>query len=177
VVARLPELSLADWVVLGLVAEEPTHGWPVVRALRADGPIGRIWTVPRPIVYRSLATLSERGYIEESAKAAGSRGPQRKIMRATRSGRAALRRWLDAPVEHVRDVRGELLVKLALLERSGKSTRTLVKRQIADIAPLVEAISAQPDSTGFDLVLSRWRREQVTAVDRFLHSLLHSEPQ
>jgi len=42
VAATVPELSIADWVVLGVVAEAPTHGWPVVRALRADGPIGRV---------------------------------------------------------------------------------------------------------------------------------------
>jgi molybdopterin-binding protein len=29
VAAALPVLSLADWTVLGVVAEEPTHGWAV----------------------------------------------------------------------------------------------------------------------------------------------------
>ena len=167
-----PDLSLADWVVLGLVAEAPTHGWPIVRALRADGSIGRVWTVPRPVVYRSLATLTERGHIEEYGEAAGSRGPQRTILRATRRGRSALRRWLDTPVEHVRDVRTELLVKLALLERSERSARMLVERQIEHLAPVVRAVSGRPSGSGFDLVLGRWRREQALAVDRFLRSLL-----
>jgi DNA-binding PadR family transcriptional regulator len=89
--AALPELSIADWVVLGLVAEGPTHGWPIVRALRVDGPIGRVWTVPRPVVYRSLATLTEQGYIEAVDDPTTSRGPQRTIVRATRRGRAAVR--------------------------------------------------------------------------------------
>jgi DNA-binding PadR family transcriptional regulator len=170
--AALPELSIADWVVLGLVAEGPTHGWPIVRALRADGPIGRVWTVPRPVVYRSLATLTEQGYIEAVDDATTSRGPQRTIVRATRRGRAAVRRWLETPVEHVREVRTELLVKLALLARSKQDARRLVERQIEHLAPVVGAVSPRPKGEGFDLVLARWRREQAVAVDRFLRSLL-----
>jgi DNA-binding PadR family transcriptional regulator len=180
VTAALPDLSIADWVVLGLVAENPTHGWPIVRALRAEGPIGRVWTVPRPIVYRSLTTLTAGGYIEESDDSTQSRGPQRTIVRATRRGRAALRRWLDTPVEHVRDVRTEFLVKVALLSRSGQSSRSLAQHQIEHLQPLLHAVSGRPegpvsgatDGTGFDLVLARWRREQALAVDRFLRSLL-----
>lgn len=168
----LPELSIADWVVLGLVAEGPTHGWPIVRALRADGPVGQVWTVPRPIVYRSIATLTDGGYIEECGRTEPSRGPRRTIVRITRRGRAALRRWLESPVEHVRDVRTELLVKLALLARAGESSQLLVERQIEHLAPVVNAVSTRASGEGFDLVLSRWRREQAVAVDRFLRSLL-----
>ncbi len=171
---RRPELSITDWVVLGLVAEAPTHGWPIVRELRADGPIGRVWTVPRPIVYRSLSTLTDVGYIEPWGETEPSRGPQRTIVRVTRAGRAALRRWLETPVEHVRDVRTELLVKLALLARAGHEPQLLVERQIAHLAPVVDAVSARPKGEGFDLVLARWRREQALAVDRFLRSLVRA---
>jgi DNA-binding PadR family transcriptional regulator len=174
-VAALPELSLADWVVLGLVAEAPTHGWPIVRTLRADGEVGRVWTVPRPIVYRSLTTLTDRGHIEECGEATESKGPQRTIVRATRQGRAGLKRWLETPVEHVRDVRTELLVKLALLARAGQSSRLLVERQIDHLSPVIAAVSTRPKGEGFDLVLSRWRREQAVAVDRFLRALLDAD--
>ena len=173
--ASPPELSIADWIVLGLVAEGPTHGWPIVRALRADGPVGRVWTVPRPIVYRSLATLTEHGCIEECGEETKSKGPQRTIVRATRRGRAALKRWLETPVEHVRDVRTEFLVKVAILDRAGQSSRTLVERQIQHLDPVVRAVSTRAAGEGFDLVLTRWRREQALAVDRFLRSILADE--
>lgn len=170
--APLPELSIADWVVLGLVAEEPTHGWPIVRALRADGPVGRVWTVPRPIVYRSLATLTAGGFIEDCGDDTKSQGPQRTIVRATRRGRAVLKRWLETPVEHVRDVRTEFLVKLALLARADQSPEVLVDRQLEHFGPVVRAVSATPTGEGFDVTLARWRKEQALAVDRFLRSLV-----
>jgi PadR family transcriptional regulator AphA len=171
VAAPLPELSLSDWVVLGVVAEAPTHGWPVVRALAPDGELGRVWTVARPVVYRSLSTLTAAGLVEECGEAPGVQGPQRTIVRATRRGRAALRRWLQTPVAHVRDVRTELLIKLALLARAGAPNDVLVARQIEALAPVLRAVSEPASDDGFDATLATWRREQALAVDRFLHAL------
>ena len=85
------------------------------------------------------------------------------------------KRWLETPVEHVRDVRTEFLVKLALLDRAGESSRTLVERQIEHLDPVVRAVSTRAAGEGFDLVLTRWRREQALAVDRFLRSILADE--
>jgi PadR family transcriptional regulator AphA len=168
----LPALSLSDWAVLAVVAEGETHGWPVVLALREDGALGQVWTVGRPIVYRSLSTLAALGLIEERGDVAGARGPRRTIVRATRSGHSALRRWLATPVEHVRDVRTELLLKLALLDRADRSARDLVERQVEQLEPVLRAVTERPSGDGFDLVLARWRREQALAVQRFLHSLI-----
>lgn len=193
-------LSLSDWTVLAVIAERPTHGWPIVRQLGADGPLGRIWTVARPVVYRSLTTLADRSLIEAAGEATGQ-GPRRTIFRITPAGRRQLRRWLGTPVEHVRDVRTELLVKLALLDRAGASPRELVEAQLAQLAPILDAASRRspggpdqpapkpepgeptepldPDEPtddrsgrGFDEVLAAWRGEQTQAVDRFLRSLI-----
>jgi PadR family transcriptional regulator AphA len=172
----LPELSLSDWAVLALVAEAPTHGWPVVRELRGDGSLGRVWTVARAVVYRSLSTLLAKHFIEDCGEAPGTRGPQRTIVRATRSGHAALRRWLDTPVEHVRDVRTELLLKLALLDRAGRSPHDLIERQIKQLDPVIRAASRRQSRDGFDLVLANWRREQALAVERFLRSVVNKRP-
>ena len=167
----MPGLSLADWTVLGVVAEEPTHGWAVTRALDANGALGRVWTVPRPLVYRSLATLASRGLIEDCGEAPGARGPQRTIVRATPRGRAALRRWLERPVDHVRDVRSELLVKLVLLDRAGRSSDELVQRQLEQLAPVFEALRRRPRGRGSEDVLAAWRRESALAVRRFLETI------
>jgi PadR family transcriptional regulator AphA len=164
-------LSLSDWAVLGVVAESPTHGWPVVRELSRDGGIGAVWTVTRAQVYRSFGVLAGFGYIEERELAPGN-GPQRTIVRATRSGRAALRRWLATPVDHVRDVRTEFLVKLALLERSGRPWRDLAAQQLAHLQPVLSALDDPVPERGFDALLAEWKRGQAEAVERFLRGLV-----
>ena len=45
---------LTDWVVLALVVEQPRHGFALARELAADGALGEVWTVPRPLVYRAI---------------------------------------------------------------------------------------------------------------------------
>ncbi|HET9728751.1 MAG TPA: PadR family transcriptional regulator [Acidimicrobiia bacterium] len=163
-------LSLSDWAVLGVVAEGPTHGWPVARELSKDGALGAVWTVTRPQVYRSFGLLAELGYVEERELTQGS-GPPRTVVRVTRSGRAALRRWLDAPVGHIRDVRTEFLLKVALLDRSGRDWHELAARQLAQLGPVFSALDEPASDRGFDAVLARWKQGQADAVETFLQSL------
>ncbi|MCU1462007.1 MAG: transcriptional regulator, PadR-like family [Acidimicrobiales bacterium] len=170
--ASQPDLSVTDWAVLGVIGEGRTHGFAVGRELGAGGDLGRVWTVHRPIVYRSLAHLERVGLIEPVASVAGAGGPQKTVMRITPAGRRRLRRWLEEPVDHVRDVRSQLLLKLALLDRGGRDPAVLVRRQRATIAAVVERLAAQARaSTGFDAVVARWRLESARAVQRFLASL------
>jgi hypothetical protein len=41
-----PALSLAEWVVLGVVAEQPTHGFPIAQLTAHDGELVRSGTCP-----------------------------------------------------------------------------------------------------------------------------------
>ena len=59
--------SLAEYVILGLIADGPTHGFALARLVRPDGPVGRVYEMPRPVVYRALGRLMEAGLVEISA--------------------------------------------------------------------------------------------------------------
>jgi DNA-binding PadR family transcriptional regulator len=163
-----PPLSLAEWVVLVLVAERPTHGFPIAQLTAPDGELGRIWQMPRPIVYRALSRLSEAGLINPDGSEPG-RGPQRTIYAVTPAGRTAANGWLQTPVEHVRDVRSHLLMKLALLHRAGLDPTGLLQRQREVLAPIAAAIAAErPDPDGFEATLLAWRRANARAAISFL---------
>lgn len=162
-VARRRNRSLTEWTVLGLVAEEPTHGFALARLLARGGEVGRVWAATRPLTYRAIDQLAADGLVEPIRTEPGS-GPPRTVHRATSTGRRALRRWLMEPVAHPRQVRAELLVKLLLLERAGKSTAPLLAAQRDALADALDAARhpAARDSA------SRWRAEQADAIDRFL---------
>jgi DNA-binding PadR family transcriptional regulator len=164
----VPELPLAEWVVLAVVAEKPTHGFPIARLLADDGELGRIWQVPRPIVYRALTRLAESQLIAEHGNEAGQ-GPQRTIYAVTPAGRAAVDGWLDTPVGHFRDVRSHLLMKLALLHRRGSDPTGLLRRQQEVLVPIAEAMAAErPAPERFEATLLAWRRANATAAISFL---------
>jgi hypothetical protein len=58
------DLAPAQWSVLALLAEEPGHGWALAKQMAATGEVGRVWSTGRPLVYRVLDVLEERGLIE-----------------------------------------------------------------------------------------------------------------
>lgn len=163
-----PPLSLAEWVVLAVVAEQPTHGFPIAQLTASGGELGRIWHIPRPVVYRSMSRLAEAGLITEDGLEPG-RGPQRTIYAATPAGRKAITGWLGTPVDHVRDVRSHLLLKLALLHRRGVDPTGLLRRQREVLAPIAKAIADErPPPADFEATLLAWRRASASAAIAFL---------
>ena len=153
-----PRLTLADQVCLALVAEEPVHGWAIVKLLAPDGDLGRIWSLSRPLTYRSIERLAAEGLIDRTP--AGRRSE----LRVTAVGRRVSRRWRAEPVEHLRDLRTEFLLKLRLDERVGASSSELVRRQLDLLLPVIEALTSTPADTAVGL----WRQESARAAERFL---------
>jgi PadR family transcriptional regulator AphA len=72
----------------------------------------------------------------------------------------------------VRDVRSELLVKLALLLRRGIATTELVIAQQRALEPVQAALEDQlAREKGFGEILASWRVENVRAAMRFLDGI------
>lgn len=166
----LPALSLAEWTVLAVIAHKPAHGFAVAQLTARDGELGRVWTIPRPIIYRALGRLEDAGLVRAEGTEPGQ-GPQRTIYAATPPGQEAAARWLGTPVLHIRDVRSHLLLKLALLHRLGDSPANLIARQRAVLAPIAEAIDAEDAEDGFDATLLAWRRASAAAALGFLDEI------
>ena len=166
-----PTLSLAEWTVLTVVSERPTHGFAIARLTTPHGELGRIWHIPRPVIYRSIGRLLDLGLLTPGAVESG-RGPQRTLYSVTPRGAAAVAHWLDTPVQHIREVRSHLLLKLALLDRTVGDPTGLLERQKAILEPIADAINAEsPGSAGFDVTLLAWRRATTAATMNFLGDL------
>src|SRR5580658_1550460 len=171
--AKDPVLPLHEWIVLSLVREGPTHGSALVSLLSQDGELGRIWHVYKAAVYRGLDRLTDLGLIVSAGEEPSRQGPIRYLVKITSAGRAAAGSWLHRPVQHTRDIRSELLVKLALLHRSGTDPHELLAAQRALLIPIADALGERAASAaGFDRTLVLWRYETASATVRFLDALL-----
>jgi DNA-binding PadR family transcriptional regulator len=176
-VARTSEndLLLGEWACLGIVYPAPTHGFAVAARLKPTGDVGRVWSLSRALTYRSLDQLAQRGYIQPVGEEPGIAGGNRTILAATRSGRAQLRRWLAEPVEHLRDLRSELLLKLVLAESCDVDVTAMLRAQHAHIRELGGRLGAQVEADPGDVV-ALWRSELSDAALRFLDRLLADRP-
>jgi PadR family transcriptional regulator AphA len=169
-VERTPsEPSFAEHVCLVLATQGLSHGWGVGTMLAPDGEIGRIWTLSRPLTYRAIDGLVEKGLLSRRGRRVGQ-GRDRVVLTPTAAGRRTAARWLGTPVQHLRDVRTELLVKLALRDRNGLDNQPLLCAQRALFDPVIDALTSSEDD---DDLVDVWRRESARAVRRFLDRALN----
>jgi PadR family transcriptional regulator AphA len=167
-----PSLSLSEWLVLCLITEQATHGNAIAAQLGHDGPLGQVWHVHKAVVYRSIDRLQQAGLVVIVGEEPSSRGPVRTLVEATPQGHATARAWLSRPVAHTRDIRSELLVKLALLDRAGISPAALLQAQHTQLQPIADALAGRlAAADGFERILLLWRYETISATIRFLDAL------
>lgn len=164
-----PRLSITEYAVLGVLAEGPSHGFAISKQLAADGELGRVFTVRRPLVYRALDRLVEAGYAKPVSTEKGTAGPNRVIHRVTPPGRRGLDRWLTQPVEHVRDLRIDFLLKLALLQRSERSPIDLIKGQRTALDTTLKALDDSDVDPADHVEL--WRQHSAAAASAYLADL------
>jgi PadR family transcriptional regulator AphA len=170
-------LSCGEWAVLGLLAEQPRHGFAVARLMAPDGEVGRVWALPKPLVYRALSTLADRGLVAPAGEEPGERGPHRTLHVATDAGGEALREWLATPVDHLREVRSLLMLKLSLLARRGAPAGELLVAQRERLDPLVASLEARiAGAEAFEHTLLLWRLESARAAVRFIDGLIATSP-
>lgn len=157
--------------MLAVVRERPAHGFAIAALTARDGELGRVWQMPRPVIYRALTRLEAAGLVEPKDVESGA-GPPRTVYGITDDGRAAVDGWLARPVAHVRELRSHLLMKLALLDRRGLPVAALVAAQRVVLEPVLEAVAAERERAGgFDAVLLSWRHGNVLAALRFLDEI------
>jgi PadR family transcriptional regulator AphA len=167
------DLAPGEWAVLALLCERPAHGWALARQLSPSGELGSIWSLTRPLVYRSLEILEERRLIVPAGSEPGARGPNRTIFRATPAGHSAIQEWLQEPVEHVREGRSLLLLKLVFAQRTCIDPRPMLQGQLATLEEAIAGIEDRiAESEGADAILLRFRLESSRAVERFIGGVL-----
>jgi len=170
------EISASDWAVLALVAEAPSHGWAIATQLARGGEVGSIWSLGRPIVYHALAHLEQEGLIRTAGLERGSRGPHRVIYAVTPAGRKAIRRWLLAPIQRVREIRSLFLLKVVLSERAGIDVAPLLNAQRRMMMPFIAWLEAQLDDADPDVpsesTVLTFRLESARMVVDFIDGML-----
>ncbi len=172
---RKPGLLLGEWACLGALGPGRLHGFAVAKRLDADGDLGRIWTLSRPLVYRALNQLQAMDLVRETGEEPGHAGPNRTVLALTAKGRGALRSWLTRPVDHPRDVRTELLLKIVISDSMNRDAAVLLDRQRTVFQAQVVARQAEL-MTGSPDAVDLWRAEFADAAQRFVARLTREAP-
>jgi PadR family transcriptional regulator AphA len=163
---------MGEWAVLALVDEGPTHGFAIARAMAPGGEVGRVWSMRRPLVYRTFDVLASRELTETAGTQPSDSGPPRTLVQTTDEGARHVAAWLREPVEHVRDARSALMLKLLFLDRRDADPAELLAAQREKLVSLEQDMRETLDEAeGFARTLALWRVENTAATIRFLDAL------
>ena len=127
---RARPLGATDYAILGMLGEQPRHGYELAEAFRADGDLAAVCGMPLNVLYAQIHRLEGLELIVGTVESVGP-NRERVVLHLTEAGRAAFREWLDRPVERMREVRQDFLLKLYFSQRdAGHDTPRLLDAQI-----------------------------------------------
>lgn len=124
-------LSPAQYAILGLLYEAPAHGYQLQRSFGAEGDLAAVLPLEQASLYAALKELATRGLIEGVEVREGLR-PPKTVYQLTTDGGRLLDAWLKTPVERLRQVRLDFLLKVYFTRKRGRrAARALVDAQVA----------------------------------------------
>ena len=146
--AKKSSAHTLEYILLGLIREEPSHGYAIFETLRNTPELSLIWQVKRSKLYYLLDKSEKEGFLTSSTSAQGSY-PERHVYQITTRGEEALQLWLHTPVKSSRYVRLAFLSKLYFLIREDNNDAVdLIRSQKEICQGWLENLQNQYQTTG-----------------------------
>lgn len=143
-----------EYAVLGLLAQQPDHGYDLHQRLLAE--LGQVWRISQSQMYNLLKRLERQGDIvadrQEQPKL-----PDRRVFHLTEQGRQRFERWLETPTGcSARAIRVEFLTRLYFARlRSPVLALRLIGRQKDETRRGLEQLRAKLEDLPADQVFNR----------------------
>ena len=179
--AKKSSAHTLEYILLGLISEEPAHGYALYGRLRNTSELSLIWQVKRSKLYYLLDKLEKDSYLSSSVKKEGAY-PERKIFQITTRGSQILDEWLHSPVLSSRYVRLALLSKLYFAVNQNKeSAENLISAQLEVcrrwLEKLEKAYQNQEDKKFISTQVFHFRMGQIQAMIEWLENCRKSLPE
>jgi PadR family transcriptional regulator, regulatory protein AphA len=146
-----------EYAILGFLNYRPLSGYDLKKVF--DNSVRHFWPADQSQIYRTLARLAERGYVEQETFRGLDR-PDRKEYRITPSGREALRAWLLNPLP-AQDLRiAELIQVFFAGQLSDEQALALFERLAAAARATLAAYDQIPQPADADAQAAGMQRER-----------------
>ena len=160
-----------EYALLGLVHDEPLHGYEINRRLSETPELRLVWRVKQSRLYALLARLEDEGLLDATLEPQDGR-PPRKVYHLTSAGRRAFGRWLTQPVQLPREMRLEFMLKLYFAQIDGPETaRQLIDSQLAVCEGWLVTQTEHETPSAYSRAVHRYRRGHIEAIREWLARL------
>jgi DNA-binding PadR family transcriptional regulator len=160
-----------EYVLLGFLYKNPSHGYELHRRLLGD--FGNIWHASQSQTYNILKRLESQGHIT-STNVEQEKLPPRQLLFITEKGRKRFYEWLMAPTKSsVHAIRVEFVTRLYFVRQYyPETTLDMISIQIemvkAGLNELHEDLAQLSDSQTFNRLALDLRIELLTSVISWL---------
>lgn len=140
-----PQPITLEYILLGLLMDQPDHGYALFERVQEIPELSLIWKVKRSKLYYLLDKLAGEGLLSQSIRSQEST-PDRKIYQLTEQGESAFQSWLSEPVLVSRYVRITFLSKLYFALQAGRTTALdLIHQQLTVCQGWLESLEREAD--------------------------------
>ena len=169
-----------EYTLLGMLLQHPRHGYELHKELSNLEGLGLVWRIKQAQLYALLDKLESQGYLSARVITTESH-PPRTEYHLTQTGRRVFENWMEAPVEHGRELRQDFLAKFYFAQQAGeKNLRRVVEAQRTALLQLEQKMEQQngrlTDSQFFEKQVYQFRMKQVQAVLDWLDDCLIDQP-
>ncbi len=178
--AKKSSAHTLEYILLGLINEQPAHGYALYNRLRNTPELSLIWQIKRSKLYYLLDKLETEGLLSVSVSSQGTY-PDRKVYQLTSRGEKALEGWMNSPVMSSRYIRLAFLSKLYfLLREEGEEAAELINQQIKICQGWLQNLQRQQQSLEKDNFINSqvflFRIGQINAMLEWLENCREQIP-
>jgi PadR family transcriptional regulator, regulatory protein AphA len=158
-----------EYAVLCLLSLRPMHGYEMLCFLGDEG-LDAVCPVEQSTLYTYLRNVESRHLVTWSEERVGLR-PPRKMYELTDEGGGLIHDWLRRPVERLREVRLEFLLKLYFLDATDRGAlRKVLAEQIAVCEEYLVQVEARPQESPFRRLVAQSKSSAAEATLSWLKS-------
>jgi DNA-binding PadR family transcriptional regulator len=157
-----------EYAVLGLLLSRPMHGYEMARYFDRDD-LSEVCPIEQSMLYTYIRNIEDRGLVSWTEVRVGLR-PPRKLHELNAAGREVVEAWLDEPVQRLREVRLEFLLKLYFLHSLDQPREeALLAKQIVICEEYYDRLLARElATTGFARLVAASKRSGAESTLNWL---------
>jgi molybdenum ABC transporter molybdate-binding protein len=166
---RKPRQSFTiEHALLGLLRQQPMHGYEIYQRVKTHEILGMIWQVKQSQVYALLTKLEQAGYLASTTETQQAY-PPRKVLHLTDAGAHAFANWITTPVQQWEDIQPDFLARLFFAQLAGdESALTLVEGQRTVSAAWLEELTHQLETLkpcqASEWLVKQFQKNQLEAL-------------
>jgi DNA-binding PadR family transcriptional regulator len=162
-----------SFAILGFLISEPIHGYELFKEITDPSGFGAIYSIKIGRLYAQLNKLEQSEYVHATNEIESTR-PPRKVYTITDAGREAFFSWMENPVQHGREIRINLLIKLFFaLKIKSISQRKIIQDQVVECESWLKRVDEnginRDETEKFSYLVKRFRKSQIEGYINWLN--------